>query len=298
VIRISYRTMVGALLALSLLWIVSGCSQASMRSAPPTHDHPVEVQSPAPATPESPYVHVVRWHGETLSSIAAWYTASYQNWQALARANPEIDTNRIEIGDEIRIPEPLLKTRKPMPADSLPAPAGKETVRSTPTREAPAKPAPRFYVHLVRWQNETLSFIAEWYTASWQNWEALAKANPEVDPKRIEIGDKIRIPETLLRTRKPMPSDFLPKEVSKKAVQPAAPRQTTIEKPDRVRAPEVGDTRDIPSAPPKEAVLFAPEEAKPQPILVSEEMELFEPEEIARKPVEIPEEAGLFGPVE
>ena len=238
-IRISYRTMVGALLALSLLWIVNGCSHTSMRSVPPPHDRPVGVQAPAPETPESPYVHVVRWRGETLSSIAAWYTASWKNWQALARANPEIDPNRIEIGDQIRIPEALLKTRKPMPSDSLPAPAGKETVRPTPTRETPAKPAPHFYVHVVRWQNETLSFIAEWYTASWQNWETLAKANPEIDPNRIKIGDKIRIPEVLLKTRKPMPSDSLPKAVSKKAAQPAAPSREPVEKPDRVRAIEV-----------------------------------------------------------
>ncbi len=34
-------------------------------------------------------------------SIAAWYTASWQNWRILARENPEIDPNRIEIGDEI-----------------------------------------------------------------------------------------------------------------------------------------------------------------------------------------------------
>ena len=203
-------------MALSLLWIVNGCSQTKMRSVPEPHDRPLGVQSPQPETPEPNYVHIVRWHGETLSSIAAWYTASWQNWEVLARANPQIDPNRIEIDDRILIPEALLKTRKPMPSDSLPAPAGKETVRPTPPRETPMKPAPRFYVHVVRWQNETLSFIAEWYTASWQNWEALAKANPEVDPKRIEIGGRIRIPEALLKTRKPMPSDFLPTVVSKK----------------------------------------------------------------------------------
>jgi hypothetical protein len=240
----------------------------------------------------------VRWHGETFSSIAAWYTASWQNWKALAKANPEVDPKRIEIGDKIRIPEDLLKTRKPMPSDSLPAPAGKETVRPTPHRQPPAKPAPRFYVHVVRWQNETLSFIAEWYTASWQNWETLARANPEVDLKRIEIGDKIRIPEDLLKTRKPMPSDFLPTAVSKKAVQPAEPPLGPVEKPDRVRALEAGETSDIPKTPPGEAELFVPEEASSQPIVVAEEMELFEPEEIAGKPAEIPEETGLFGPVE
>jgi hypothetical protein len=147
-------------------------------------------------------------------------------------------------------------------------------------------------VHVVQWQNETLSFIAEWYTASWQNWETLAKANPGIDPNRIGIGDEIRIPEALLKTRKPIPSDLLPKGVSKKAERPAAPSREPVEKPDRVRTIEVvRETRDIPKTPPATAELFTPEETKPQPILVSEEMKLFEP-------AEIPEEAGLFGPVE
>jgi hypothetical protein len=240
-------------------------------------------------------VHVVRRQGETLSSIAAWYTASWRNWQALARANPEIDPNRIQIGDEIRIPEALLKTRKPMPSDSLPPPANKETVRPTPAREAPAKPAPRFYVHVVRRQNETLSFIAEWYTNSWKNWEALAKANPEIDPNRIEIGDEIRIPEALLKTREPMPSDSLPKAVSKKPVQPATPSREPVEKTDPVLAIEVGETSDKPKTPPAEAELFAPVEPESQPIVVSDEMELFKPEEVAGK---APEDTGLFGPLE
>jgi len=205
VIRISSRTIAGALLALSLLWIVNGCSHTSMRSVPPSHDRPVEIQSPAPETPESPYVHVVRRQGETLSSIAAWYTASWRNWQALARANPEIDPNRIEIGDEIRIPEALLKTREPMPSDSL------------------------------------------------------------------------------------------PKAVSKKSVQPATPSREPVEKTDPVRAIEVGETSDKPKTPPAEAELFAPVEPESQPIVVSDEMELFKPEEIAGK---APEDTGLFGPLE
>jgi len=298
VIRISSGTMVGALLALALLWVVNGCSQTSMRAVPPPHDRPVGVQSPPPATPEPDYMHVVRWRGETLSSIAAWYTASWQNWEALARANPEIDPDRIEIDDRIRIPQALLKTSKPMPSDFLPTAVTKKTVRATPPMKSPAKPAPRFYVHVVRWQNETLSFIAEWYTASWQNWEALAKANPELDPKRIDLGDEIRIPEALLKTRKPMPSDFLPTAVSKKAVQPAPPSRKPVEKPDRLRAIEVEETSNTPKTAPGEAELFAPEEAKPQTVVASEEMELFAPEEITGKPAEVPEEPGLFGPME
>jgi hypothetical protein len=208
VIRISSKTIAGTLLALSLLWIVNGCSLAGKRSEPPPHDLPLGVQLPSPETPESTYVHVVRWQGETLSSIA------------------------------------------------------------------------------------------DWYTASWQNWEALARTNPEIDPKRIKIGDRIQIPEALLKTRKPMPVDFLPSAVSTKAVQPAASPPEPVEKPDRVRALKVGETSDMPKSPPREVELFGPSDAWAQPVVVPEEMELFGPGEITGNPAEIREETGLFGPVE
>jgi len=296
-IRISSKKIVRALVALSLLWIVDGCSQASKRSGPRPHDRPLGVQSPAPATPDTTYVHVVRWQGETLSSIADWYTASWQNWEALVRANPQVDPKRIEIGDRIRIPETLLKTRKPMPFDFLPSAASKKTVRPTPPQAPPAKLEPHFYVHVVRWHNESLSFIAEWYTASWQNWEALAKANPDLDPKQIRIGDKIRIPEALLKTRTPMPSDFfLRTAVSKKTVQPA-PTGEAAEKPGLVRALEVGETSGTPKTPPIEEELSGPAGARAQPVAVSEEMELFGPAEIAGRPATA-EETELFGPIE
>ncbi|MGW8323189.1 MAG: LysM peptidoglycan-binding domain-containing protein [Thermodesulfobacteriota bacterium] len=153
-------------------------------------------------------------------------------------------------------------------------------------------------MHVVRWQNETLSNIAEWYTASWQNWEALARANPKLDPNRIEIGDKIRIPEALVKTRKPMPPDFLRTAVSEKAVQPAASPRKPVTKPNLVSPVELEDTSETPKAPPEEAALFAPEEADAQPIVFSEEMELFEPEDVGGKPTEPQEETGLFGPID
>jgi hypothetical protein len=238
----------------------------------------------------------VRWQGETLSSIADWYTPSWQNWEALAKANPNVDPKRIEIGDKIRIPEALLKTRDPMPYDFLSPPTRKETVRPTPPQVPPTKPAPRFYVHVVRWKTETLSFIAEWYTGSWKKWGALATANPDLDPKRIKIGDTIRIPEALLKTRTPLPSDFLRTAVSEKAVQPAPPRESA-EKRNPVRVLEVGETSGVPETPPIEEELFSPVEAMARPVAISEKMELFGPGEIAGRPATA-EVTELFGPIE
>ncbi len=64
-------------------------------------------------------------------------------------------------------------------------------------------------MHRTQWQGETLSIIAKWYTGKFKNWKAIAKANPKLNPNRILIGNKIHIPEDLLKTRKPMPKEFL-----------------------------------------------------------------------------------------
>lgn len=65
------------------------------------------------------------------------------------------------------------------------------------------------YIHTVRWQGETLSLIARWYTGSWKNWKALADLNRSINPDRLVIGDKVVIPEALLKNRKPLPRDLV-----------------------------------------------------------------------------------------
>jgi hypothetical protein len=54
-----------------------------------------------------------------------------------------------------------------------------------------------------------VSIIAGWYTGDIENWKTLAQANPNIDPARIFVGNKILIPEDLLKTREPMPKDFV-----------------------------------------------------------------------------------------
>jgi hypothetical protein len=65
------------------------------------------------------FVHTVKWPGETLSHIAKWYTGKFGNWKILADANPGLNPNKIYSGNEIRIPEDVLNTRKPLPKDFL-----------------------------------------------------------------------------------------------------------------------------------------------------------------------------------
>lgn len=132
------------------------------------------------------FEHRVKWPGETLSLIAKWYTGSYGNWKAIAQANPGLNPNRIAVGDIINIPPEMMKTKKPLP------------------RKVASKTLPGYFAHTVTQSNEKFSAIARWYTGNEENRNAIAKANPDVDPDFLLVGDEIYIPSSLLKTRKSM----------------------------------------------------------------------------------------------
>jgi hypothetical protein len=111
-------------------------------------------------------------------------------------------------------PPPEAKVPEPAPAvrPSAPPAAPREPVSPLPSPSpSPAEPAEKtvFHTHTVRFSGESISIIAAWYTGDLENWKALAAANPKVDPNRIFVGNKILIPENMLKNREPMPRDFV-----------------------------------------------------------------------------------------
>jgi hypothetical protein len=40
-------------------------------------------------------------------------------------------------------------------------------------------------------------------------YDVLAAANPEISPTRIRVGMKIRVPEDQMKTKEPMPREFV-----------------------------------------------------------------------------------------
>jgi hypothetical protein len=81
----------------------------------PSGDVKPEAKNARSRQPARHLVHRVRWSGESLSLIAKWYTGKLNNWKILAHFNPKLKPDRIFVGEEILVPEGLLKTRKPMP---------------------------------------------------------------------------------------------------------------------------------------------------------------------------------------
>ena len=154
-----------------------------------------------------PFIHTVNWRGESLSIVAAWYTGDLENWKALAQVNPHLDPNLIFKGNKIVIPRDLLKTREPMPQDFLDKYIPKSEREKPLKVKEPEETTP--YIHTVRWPDESLSLIAKWYTGNLENWKALAQVNPDINPDRIVKGDAILIPQNLLKTRDPMPQQFV-----------------------------------------------------------------------------------------
>jgi hypothetical protein len=87
------------------------------------------------------FAYTVKRDNEKLENIAAWYTGNPANLKLLAKANPDLNANQLKAGDEVYIPENLLKTRKPLPAPKS-ATAESVPATQTPPAEPEVKPAP------------------------------------------------------------------------------------------------------------------------------------------------------------
>jgi len=214
----------------AVLLILSGCSQIS--------DLIKTGRRPAA------YVHRVQWAGESLSIIARWHTGSIENWKAIARANPNLDPDLLRIGDEVRIPEDLLQNRDPMPGSFVASFAPKGEGGLPPAQKKVLSPKPAYHVHTVKWPGESLSIISKWYTGDMENWRALARANPGLDPNRIHVGERVQIPLSILKTGEPMPRDFVASFESTRDEQ--APPAEPSPPPPTEREPELFGPKGFP----------------------------------------------------
>jgi hypothetical protein len=94
-----------------------------------------------------------------------------------------------------------------------------------------------------------------------KNWKAIANANPELDPKKIDIGDTISIPEDLLTSRKPMPHSFVRASVRKKITPPSLSKKASTQSESPKLFGPIESEQSIPET--DSAKLFGPVESKP-----------------------------------
>lgn len=120
--------------------------------------------------------------GDTLAGIAARLAVSVD---ALLRANPGIDTRGLVVGQTIRLPRP---GEQPAPASAGPT----STPAPSPPPAAPAPTdAPATGETYAVQAGDIMESIAVKFGISV---DALAAANPGVDPRRLSIGQSLKIP--------------------------------------------------------------------------------------------------------
>ena len=109
-----------------------------------------------------------------------------------------------------------------------------------------------YYIHKVKFPDESISIIAKWFTGDLKNWKVLAKCNPAINPNRIFRGNKIRIPRILMTRQDPMTLEFVEKALP-------GPKRIKAKNPSRSQKTLVKtETTPKPIEKEEEPVLFGP----------------------------------------
>jgi LysM repeat protein len=128
---------------------------------------------------------VVVKRGESLSHYMQW---SQTPLEAILRANPHLDPDRIFVGTRIAIPMADEQfTRFVLARAAWEAERTGGSAQAAPGSKDPAKPT---RIHVVK-SGETATNLARKYKISVQ---ALKSANPKVDLKKLRAGQKLEIP--------------------------------------------------------------------------------------------------------
>ena len=86
-----------------------------------------------------------------------------------------------------------------------------------------------YFIHVVKWDGESLSLISKWYIGNYKDWKLLARHNPELNPSNIHVGDRVWIPKEKMNSLQQMPKTFLNKYY-KKTTTPSIVKPKEIEK--------------------------------------------------------------------
>ena len=126
--------------------------------------------------------------------VVVWI-ATYWMWDPGAGEAP-VAFDQARPAAPVGEPEPEVEAR---PAAATPAPREPAVIdpipreASVPTANGPRVEAPEFREYTVRAGDQIMT-IAQRVYGSTRHWQAIAKANPEVDPQRLRAGQRLRVP--------------------------------------------------------------------------------------------------------
>jgi len=86
-----------------------------------------------------------------------------------------------------------------------------------------------YFIHIVKWDGESLSLISRWYLGNFEDWKLLARHNSELNPSNIHVGDRVWVPKYQMITSKPMTKSFL-ESYNKKKHKPIIKKTNESEK--------------------------------------------------------------------
>ncbi len=120
--------------------------------------------------------HVVA-KGETLAEISKKYFGTTTKWKEIVKLNPGVDPEALKVGQKLTLPEG---------AGQAPGGAG-------PGNPAPAPVESGFGEYTVQ-KGDTLESIAVKELGGRKGVKRIIEANPGLDPSKMRLGQKLRIP--------------------------------------------------------------------------------------------------------
>jgi nucleoid-associated protein YgaU len=158
------------------------------------------IQTPTPA-PSREYV--VK-SGDSFARIARVQLGAESRWREIADLNPKVDPKSLDVGQKLTLPGGAQGAQAPsgMMADSAVAKSSKPTPAkpSSTSSKAPSatKKADKSVASnraCVVQKGDTLRSIARRELGDERRWKEIASANPNVDPNKLSIGARLKLPK-------------------------------------------------------------------------------------------------------
>lgn len=155
-------------------------------SGPEAMDLPLPVQDDGPST----RTHVVA-SGESFSSIAQKYYGDANLYTLIQKANPQVDSSRMKVGQKLWIPDPETAKQPAEQPAKPPAPgaAGRDSGAGGTSADAAS--------YTVE-PGDTLELIASHRLGRRALWEEIYKLNRDLigaDPAKLKVGMKLKLPQ-------------------------------------------------------------------------------------------------------
>lgn len=157
-------------------------------SCTPEHNRP----SPELEQPEEDYIyHRIKYQGETVAVISAWYTKSAKNWPEIVDSNPKMIPSKLRIGDLVRIPKRLVRRFQSLPQDFVVS--FKSGVNQDSSKSNKSLPSPEESIDKASERADDFKVNQEDISA---DKEAGIKSKEKTDSRREEINSDVLVKET------------------------------------------------------------------------------------------------------